>query len=78
MPLFIRANIFPVDMLFYKAISTLMYDIHCKFKLHLQTIAFYLTMILSIPITLDQRKWAIFMRNFQGDYNRVNPSSGWM
>ena len=29
-PLFIRANILPVDMLYYKAISTLMHDIHCK------------------------------------------------
>ena len=29
-PLFIRANILPVNMLYYKAISTLMNDIHCK------------------------------------------------
>ena len=29
-PLFIRANIPPVDMLYYKAISTLLHDIHCK------------------------------------------------
>ena len=25
-----RANILPVDMLYYKAVSTLMHDIHCK------------------------------------------------
>ena len=29
-PLFMRANILPVDMLYYKAISTLMHDIHSK------------------------------------------------
>ena len=29
-PLFIRANILPVDMIYYKAISTLLHDIHCK------------------------------------------------
>ena len=29
-PLFTRANIYPVEMLYYKAISTLLHDIHCK------------------------------------------------
>ena len=29
-PLLIRGNILLVDMLYYKAISTLMHDIHCK------------------------------------------------
>ena len=29
-PLFVRANILPVDMLCYKSMSILMHDIHCK------------------------------------------------
>ena len=75
LPLFIRANILPVDMLYYKAIANLMHDIHCK-TAPMNLIELFTNIDSIHSYNTRSAKAAIFRRNFQGYINRVNSSRG--
>ena len=73
-PLFLRSNIPPIDMLYYKSVAVLMHDI--THDLAPQNLKNLFTRLASILITLELQLLVNFMLFIHGQNSRTNLSLG--